>query len=316
MSSGWERLRELLRPPRGLRITRPGRAFLVITLGVGLGALNTGNNLLYLVLGVMLGTIVASGVLSELSLRGLELKRLGTEAAFAGERFVFRYSLSKQGGASFALALAEQEAQLQGEATLPFLAPGREAVVRANLVASRRGPLRLKGVKVTTTFPLGLFAKSLVLQAEDLLLVFPRRGYTCADPPEQASGPIGDGGNPRRRDGTGDLLGLRELAPGEDARRIHWRKSASAGALLRTEREREERRQYTIELEARGAPEALDRRCEEAAEQARRLLRSGHEVGLLVGRRKLRPAAGPGQERRILTALAWLGFDSSRGPRP
>ena len=41
-----------------------GRTFLVVTVGVGLGALNTGNNLLYLVLGMMLSLIVVSGVLS------------------------------------------------------------------------------------------------------------------------------------------------------------------------------------------------------------------------------------------------------------
>lgn len=280
----------------------------MVTIGVGLGALNTGNNLLYLVLGVLLGTIIASGVLSESALRGLRLRRLGTESAHAGEPFAYRYALSKASGASFALTLSEHGAEVSGEGSLAYLAPGAEAVVRADLTAPRRGPKRLRGVKVTTTFPLGLFAKSRVIELEDLLLVYPRRGYTCADPPEQASGPVGEGGNPRRRDGTGDLLGLRELSFGEDARRVHWVKSASVGKLLRTEREREERRQYTLEVEGLEVSEALDRRCEEAAAIAHRLLGAGHEVGLRAGGRRLRPASGSGQERRILTALAWLGF--------
>jgi hypothetical protein len=80
----WARLRRWLRPPRTLRITRTGRTYLVLTLGVGFGALNTGNNLLYLVLGLLLSLIVVSGVLSERCLRGLRVKRLGTESAFAG----------------------------------------------------------------------------------------------------------------------------------------------------------------------------------------------------------------------------------------
>ena len=42
-----------------------GRTYLVLTVGVGFGAINTGNNLLYLLLGLMLSTIVTSGVLSE-----------------------------------------------------------------------------------------------------------------------------------------------------------------------------------------------------------------------------------------------------------
>ena len=48
-----------------------GRTYLVVTFGVGLGALNTGNNLLYLVLGLLLAMVVASGVLSERCLRYL-----------------------------------------------------------------------------------------------------------------------------------------------------------------------------------------------------------------------------------------------------
>src|SRR5206468_3395868 len=62
------------RPPRRLRITREGWFYVLFTLGVGAAAINTGNNLLYLVLGLQLSTIVISGVLSESCLRGLELE--------------------------------------------------------------------------------------------------------------------------------------------------------------------------------------------------------------------------------------------------
>ena len=65
----WRRLKAALRPPRTLKVTRMGRTYLVVTFGVGLGALNTGNNLLYLVLGLLLSVIILSGVLSERCLR-------------------------------------------------------------------------------------------------------------------------------------------------------------------------------------------------------------------------------------------------------
>ena len=57
----------------------------------------------------------------------------------------------------------------------------------------------------------------------------------------------------------------------------------------------------------------LDRRCEEAAALSGRLLGQGHEVGLETGATRLRPAAGAGQRRKILDALAFLGF--REGPR-
>ena len=61
VSAGAERVLRWLRPPRTLRPTRAGWAFFAITFGVGFAALNTGNNLLYLVLSLMLAFLVLSG---------------------------------------------------------------------------------------------------------------------------------------------------------------------------------------------------------------------------------------------------------------
>ncbi|MBJ6762915.1 DUF58 domain-containing protein [Myxococcaceae bacterium JPH2] len=306
------RLRAWLRPPRTLRVTRTGRTYLVVTFGVGLGALNTGNNLLYLLLGMLLSMVVVSGVLSERCIGDLSVRRVGADAAFAGEPFAFRWAVSRKKGHGFALTLSESEAPLTGEGRVGHLPPGTEAIVRADLGAPRRGPVRLTGVRVTTTWPLGLFAKTRVLPVEGLLLVYPRRSFACREPVTSELGPAGESGNPRRNDGTGDVAGLRELAPSEDARRVHWLKSASQGKLLKVEREREERRTYQLSVEAGLGGDTLDRRCEEVAAQAHRLLADGHEVGLDAPGATLRSATGTAQEKRILQTLAWLGFENVR----
>ena len=57
------------------RLTREGRYFLLITFCVGFAAINTGNNLLYLLFGMFLSLIIVSGVMSELSLRQLTVSR-------------------------------------------------------------------------------------------------------------------------------------------------------------------------------------------------------------------------------------------------
>ncbi|WP_141329540.1 DUF58 domain-containing protein [Myxococcus sp. AB025B] len=308
----WARLRARLRPPRTLRVTRIGRTYLVVTFGVGLGALNTGNNLLYLLLGLLLSMVVVSGVLSERCIRDLSVRRVGTDAAFAGQPFAFRWAVSRKQGQAFALALAEADSPLSGAGGVGYLPSGVEHIVRADLVAPRRGPVRLTGVQVTTTWPLGLFAKTRVLALDGLLLVYPKRGYACMDPGDAERGPVGDAGNPRRNDGSGDVTGLRELAEGEDARRIHWLKSASMGKLLRVEREREERRTWMLSIEPGLEGEVLERRCEEVAALAHRLLEEGHEVGLHTAEERLRAGTGAAQERRILRALAWLGFERPR----
>src|SRR5262245_37791735 len=92
------RLRRALRPPRRLRVTREGKYFLAITLGIGFAAINTGNNLLYLLLGWMLSVIVASGILSEQTLRGLKVSRLPPGRLFAGRPFLMGISLKNEKG--------------------------------------------------------------------------------------------------------------------------------------------------------------------------------------------------------------------------
>ncbi|HMK72678.1 MAG TPA: DUF58 domain-containing protein [Myxococcaceae bacterium] len=302
------RLRRWLRPPRTLRVTRAGRTHLFLTLGIGLGALNTGNNLLYLVLGIQLATIVASGILSEMSLRGLHVRRLGADAAHAGEPFVYRWGVSRRSGTSFALTFAETHRELSGSTTLPILAAGEEVVVRALLSAPRRGPYGLSGVRVTTTFPLGLFVKGRLLDVPGELLVYPRR---VSAPPVQPPRPggVGDRPAPRfRRDGDGDTAGVRPLRDGEDARRVHWLKSAHGGQLLRVERDAEETRSVVLRLDVSSPGPALEWGCEQVAARARALLSSGFDVGLEAGPEHLSPDHGPRQERRLLRALACAGL--------
>jgi hypothetical protein len=49
---------------RSLRFTKEGLSFVLFSLAVGVAAVNTGNNLLYLILAMMLSLIIVSGILS------------------------------------------------------------------------------------------------------------------------------------------------------------------------------------------------------------------------------------------------------------
>jgi uncharacterized protein (DUF58 family) len=298
-----------MRLPRTLQVTRLGQVYIVLTLGVGIGALNTGNNLLYLVLGFLLAIIVLSGVLSERVVADLAVRRLLPEGAFSGERFALRYEVRRKQGRAFALRLSEDDAALPGWAWVPIVEAGTPVVTRADLTAPRRGPWPLKAVRVTTAFPFGLFEKTRVLELPETLLVYPRRGFVCEAPVADDGRRSGDLGSAKHRDGAGDLLGLKELGDLEDVRRVHWRKSAAAGRLLKVEREREDRREYTLVIDPGLPPEALDRACEETAAVTHVLLERGHEVALQAGAHRLRPGNGAGHEHRILSALAWLGFE-------
>jgi len=74
-------------------VTRIGVAYVVVVLLIGIAALNTGNNLLYIIVAAMLAAILVSGVASALVLRDLELDVHLPEHVFAGRSNVGRIVL-------------------------------------------------------------------------------------------------------------------------------------------------------------------------------------------------------------------------------
>ena len=64
-------------------VTRVGIIYVVTVLGIGIAALNTGNNLLYIIVAAMLAAILVSGVASAVALRDLELDVHLPEHVFA-----------------------------------------------------------------------------------------------------------------------------------------------------------------------------------------------------------------------------------------
>jgi uncharacterized protein (DUF58 family) len=75
---------ERLRESFDYDVTRVGIIYALVTLVIGIAALNTGNNLLYIVVAAMLAAILVSGVVSAWVLRWLELDVRLPEHVFAG----------------------------------------------------------------------------------------------------------------------------------------------------------------------------------------------------------------------------------------
>jgi uncharacterized protein (DUF58 family) len=84
-----ERLRETFH----YEVTKAGVVYVLVTLVIGIAALNTGNNLLYIVVAAMLAAILVSGIVSALVLRSLELDVRLPEHVFAGRPVVGRIAL-------------------------------------------------------------------------------------------------------------------------------------------------------------------------------------------------------------------------------
>lgn len=225
-----------------MRPTTEGWIFLASGFAVLLAAVNTGNNLLYLVLATMLSMVALSGILSELALRGTRVQRRLDEPAFAGRVTRGRWCVSRRAGWSPGLALRLEELRgphleldQRAAAILLYVRAGQRQDLPAGWLFSRRGRHRLRGVRVSTTWPFGIFVKSSNLLLSEDVVVFPEpREHELVRVPGTTVGGVRT--QRPQRGGDGDFLGLSEHRPGEDPRRIHWRSSARLARLVSVER--------------------------------------------------------------------------------
>jgi len=291
-----------LRPRRTIRPTRDGWWCLGAAVGLGFAAMNTGNNLLYLLASLLLGLIIVSGILSEQSMRRLRLAAVVPDEIYAGRAAVVgaRVRNLKRRLSTYSVALEVDGRRLY----VDRLPAGDERLVTWEARFDARGRGRLPGVRVTTRFPFGLFVKAGRLALDEEVVVFP-----AVRPLEGAwRRRLGAGAaRPLRRRGRGhDLYNLREYRAGDDPRLIHWRSSAKTGALVVRELEAETALDTRIVLVGDGTRDGarLEAALSEAASLAAHLTRAEAAVELLGPGLHVPAGRGRAHLRRLLTALA------------
>lgn len=302
----WARtVREWLRPPRRLRFTRAGGFFTLGVIGLGFATLNTGNNLLYLLLGGLLGLIVVSGWLSEQAIRNVRIVRR-TPHGVAGEPMVLTYEVQngKRRLPTLALELIEADAPIV--AFLPLVNAGRSAFARVDVTFRRRGVYRLHRFTLSTTFPFGLFIKQRDVVFPGSVVVWPRTDRRVREPRKAGQRARRSGAEAAAHaGGRGDYRSLRPYRAGDDPRDVHWRSTARHAEPVVREYEHDGAETLWLALDLRAHDvEAAENAIEIAASLAARAIARGERVALVTNDTVIDAGAGGAQLERVLDALA------------
>ncbi|HEY4837976.1 MAG TPA: DUF58 domain-containing protein [Candidatus Acidoferrales bacterium] len=245
------------------RLTREGIVYLAGIFIVLLAALNTGNNLLFLVLGCMLAGIVLSGILSRITLAGVELHLELPEHVFAGEPApaVVELTNLKRMFPSFALRVMGQktagksradkaknsktgDALLERPVYFPYLPRGQSVRNRVDLLFPKRGVYRQETLALRSRFPFGFLEKTRKLPARAEISVYP-----SIEPTETFYEilPLLSGELESYQRGRGhDLYAIREFVSTDGARFVDWKASAKSGSMKVKEFAREDERRVLI----------------------------------------------------------------------
>ncbi len=300
---------------RSTRFTSEGLQFLLFTLAVGVAAINTGNNLFYLLLAMMLSLILVSGAVAECCLRRLEIRRHLPDLLFANEpataTLVVKNRRSRVPSFSLRLCDVSDGADLNRGLSISQLDPGGSRLLSYPLVANRRGLLRLEGIRVATSFPFGLFLKKAYYPIAGEALVSPQI-KPLAEGLLQDLLAAGQAHVVHRKGHGNDLYNLRLYHPGDDSRTIHWVTTARTSKLTVRETEAEGQRRVAIVLSL-VAPDSHDSIFEEAvtftASLVHHLAQRGYQLKLTAG--SARSSFGQG-EAHLLDLLRILALCERR----
>jgi uncharacterized protein (DUF58 family) len=221
------------------RITFEGWIYLLAIVLVSLTALNTGNNLLFLILASLIAIVLMSGILSSVTLSGVAMRLELPEHIFAGQavRALVELENEKLTVPSFSLRVeaatvkgAPPAAILTTPVYFPYL-PKQDRVQQiVPMMFPRRGVYRQEAFRITTRFPFGFLQKSRRLDLSTEALVYP----SVEPSPEYMEILPGiEGALESLSKGHGqDLYALREYVPTDSARHVHWKASARSGSLM------------------------------------------------------------------------------------
>ena len=205
---------------REVTLSRAGKLFVAFTLAIGFAAVNTGNNMLFLLVSMMLALMILSGLAALLNLRSVDVDLLPRQLLTQGEAGHLQFRVSNPHRWPvwlLELRLAPARAQI---ARLP----GRSSrELRLPWRPTQRGQLLLPQLLLGSSFPFAFVwrGQRLDLPTEDAPWVAPR-GRDAGAPPvltEEAS---------ERRSvapGGGEVIALRPRLPNESLSRVYWRRS-------------------------------------------------------------------------------------------
>lgn len=276
-------LRQLL-PTRRQRtkLTLTGWFLITISMGIGIAAYNTGSNILFMTLSLLLSSLVLSGILSWINFRGLSWQLKAPRHVRAGEVAMseVRVRNGKSVFPTMCIRFRVNHCEQVKPASLPLnqeLFAGGRTRLEWTFVPRNRGICVVQISGVESQFPFGFLRKTIGAATEERLLVWPGRVEYNFN--TRGGGPKQRSDTARSKMGFGsDLLNLRPYQRGDPPRMIHWKATARTGQLVVRQCAQEGMSGYHLFFDPSGTadnPEQFERLCSLAGSLAEDLFHMG-----------------------------------------
>lgn len=293
---------------------------------ISVGAINSGTNLLYVMVATLLSFLLFSLVFGWINMGGLSVRRRSPETVYAGQWSRMDVDLinGKRYMSSYGIEVSEQcePIDLQGAATYFLVVPPRSTVRRRIRVRfPRRGLIKLDGIELTSCAPFGFQQIRRRTSDQRETLVYPRllpvQRWAQLHAPEA-------GMHESSAKGEGvSLFSIRDFQDGDPAKKIHWKLSSKGTGVKVRESEHENTNRARLVLDYRCPPsptdedrEQFERAISVTASIAKYFLDESYEIALWSAAGAAPRGAGPPHVSRIMTALALIEIEAFQAETP
>ncbi len=212
-----------------IKITKAGWIYIALTIFLGVAAINTGNNLLYLIVSAMLSFMGVSGYFGRKNMVNIDISVHYPAEVFQNVPFNIKLKVenSKKYLPSFLLKV-----NVAGEEEIvPYVKPGGSYEISIPTVAKERGYFYIDKAVVSSPFPFNFFIRYRQFQEKEKFLVYPK--------PEKCKvKPLSSNNRQKRerevgscKNYEGEFFSVKDYSPGDPIKYIHWKSTAKTGDL-------------------------------------------------------------------------------------
>ncbi len=211
-----------------IKITKAGWIYITITILLGVAAVNTGNNLVYLIDAALLSFMGISGFFGKKNLSGIEPQIEVPFEIYATVPFSIKVKIknNKKILPSFLLKVSIEEKSL----IFPYVENNETQEKYLQLKLPERGYFQIKEISICSPFPFNFFIRCKNFPIDIKAIVYPK--------PEKCSTKfVGEKGKKKEKEEgnkistTGEIHSIKEYTKGIPLKYIHWKASAKTGEL-------------------------------------------------------------------------------------
>ncbi len=211
-----------------IKITKSGYIFIFTTIFIGFAAINTGNNLLYLITSCLLGFMGISGFFGKRNIEFLNINLCYIDEIFANREFSLNIEVNnnKKFFPSFLINVKINEKII----TIPFIDKNKSVKKSTLMVFKKRGINEINDIYIFSSFPFNFFIRSKKYKLNYKFLVYPEpKKYEIL---QKIDPKINSGLEEINKTGhSGDLINIKEYF-NDPIKLIHWKLSSKYDELL------------------------------------------------------------------------------------